>query len=475
MIEIEYISKKGWMKNMNNVAFITLGCKVNQYETNAMIQQFKNKGYNIVEHTKKADVYVINTCTVTNMSDRKSRQMIRRMKEQNKDAIIVACGCYVQVAQKEIENIEEIDIAIGNNEKSRIVEIVEEYKKKYFKTTKQKNSYTEISQEENLNILTKAGNVIAEDVMQQKEFVDLGDVTYTSKTRATIKIQDGCDRFCSYCIIPYARGRVRSRKPDKIIEEAQDIAKEGIKEIVITGIHIASYGKDFKNEYKLIDLLEELNKINGIDRIRLGSIEPLLITEQFVERLKKLDKICHHFHLSLQSGCDETLKRMNRRYTTEQFRTIVNILRKNYDDVILTTDIIVGFPQETEEEFETTYQFLKEIKFYKMHIFKYSQRKGTKAALMEGQIDGSIKEKRSQKLIELSNKNEEEYNRQYINKTVEVLWEEEKNGHYQGHTKNYILAYTSNNVSADKKEGIENKLTKAICKEAKKDHIVVEI
>ena len=475
MIGIEYISKKGWMKNMNNVAFITLGCKVNQYETNAMIQQFKNKGYNIVEHNEKAEIYVINTCTVTNMSDRKSRQMIRRMKEQNKDAIIVACGCYVQVAQKEIENIEEIDIAIGNNEKSRIVEIVEEYKKKHFETTKPKNSFTEISQEENLNILTKVGNVIAEDVMQQKEFVDLGDVTYTSKTRATIKIQDGCDRFCSYCIIPYARGRVRSRKLDKIIEEAQDIAKEGIKEIVITGIHIASYGKDFKNEYKLIDLLEELNKINGIERIRLGSIEPLLITEQFVERLKKLDKICHHFHLSLQSGCDETLKRMNRRYTTEQFRNIVNILRKNYEDVILTTDIIVGFPQETEKEFETTYQFLKEIKFYKMHIFKYSQRKGTKAAQMEGQIDGSIKEKRSQELIALSDENEETYNKQYINKTVEVLWEEEKNGHYQGHTKNYILAYTSNNLSADKKEGIENKITKAICKEAKKDHIVVEI
>ncbi len=446
------------INDRKKVAFVTLGCKVNQYETNAMIQQFKNKGYEIVEHNEKADVYVINTCTVTNMSDRKSRQMIRRMKEQNKNATIVACGCYVQVAQKEIENIEEIDIAIGNNEKSKIVEIVEDYEKKTSEKTEQKNSF----------------DIIAQDVMQQKEFVDLGDVTYTSKTRAAIKIQDGCDRFCSYCIIPYARGRVRSRKPDKIIEEAQDIAREGIKEIVITGIHIASYGKDFKSEYKLIDLLEELNKIEGIERIRLGSIEPLLITEQFVERLKKLDKICHHFHLSLQSGCDETLKRMNRRYTTEQFKNIVDILRKNYDDVILTTDIIVGFPQETKEEFETTHQFLKEIKFYKMHIFKYSQRKGTKAAQMEGQIDGSIKEKRSQKLIALSDENEEDYNRQYINKAVEVLWEEEKNGHYQGHTKNYILAYTNNNVSIDKKVSLENKITKSICKEAKKDHIVVD-
>ena len=448
-------------KNKKTVAFVTLGCKVNQYETNAMIQQFKEKEYEIVEHTKKADIYVINTCTVTNMADRKSRQMIRRMKEQNKDAIIVACGCYVQVAKKEIEKIKEIDLALGNNEKSNIVKIVEEYQKNLFL-------------EEKSNSIKKQENIIAEDVMHQKEFVDLGDVTYTSKTRAVIKIQDGCDRFCSYCIIPYARGRVRSRNPQKIIQEVQDIAKEGIKEIVITGIHIASYGKDFKDEYKLIDLLEELNEIKGIERIRLGSIEPLLITEQFVERLKKLDKICHHFHLSLQSGCDETLKRMNRKYTTNQFKNIVEILRKNYQDVNLTTDIIVGFPQETEEEFEKTYKFLKEVKFYKMHIFKYSQRKGTKAAQMEGQIDGSIKEKRSQKLIELSDKNEEDYNKQYINKTVEVLWEEEKNGHYQGHTKNYILAYTNNNVSIDKKVSLENKITKSICKEAKKDHIVVD-
>ena len=420
-----------------------------------MIQKFKDKGYEIVDHKEKADIYVINTCTVTNMSDRKSRQMIRRMKEQNKDAIIVACGCYVQVSQKEIENIEEIDIALGNNEKGKIVEIVEDYMKTHF------------------NVAMKR-DIHIQDVMQQKEFVDLGDVTYTSKTRAVIKVQDGCDRFCSYCIIPYARGRVRSRKPEKIIEEVKDIAKEGIKEIVITGIHIASYGKDFKDEYKLIDLLEELNKIKGIERIRLGSLEPLLITEQFVERLKKLDKICHHFHLSLQSGCDETLKRMNRRYTTEQFKDIVDILRKNYEDVNLTTDIIVGFPQETEEEFEKTYQFLKEIKFYKMHIFKYSQRKGTKAAVMEGQIDGSIKEKRSQKLIKLSEKNEEEYNKKYIGKTVEVLWEEEKNGYYQGHTKNYIQAHCRKEDNM-KDEEIENKIIKAKCKEVKKDYILVKI
>ena len=448
-------------RNKKTVAFITLGCKVNQYETNAMIQQFKEKEYEIVEHTKKADIYVINTCTVTNMADRKSRQMIRRMKEQNKDAIIVACGCYVQVAKKEIEKIKEIDLALGNNEKSNIVKIVEEYQKNLFL-------------EEKSNSIKKQENIIAEDVMHQKEFVDLGDVTYTSKTRAVIKIQDGCDRFCSYCIIPYARGRVRSRNPQKIIQEVQDIAKEGIKEIVITGIHIASYGKDFKDEYKLIDLLEELNEIKGIERIRLGSIEPLLITEQFVERLKKLDKICHHFHLSLQSGCDETLKRMNRKYTTNQFKNIVEILRKNYQDVNLTTDIIVGFPQETEEEFEKTYKFLKEVKFYKMHIFKYSQRKGTKAAIMDGQIDGKIKEERSQKLIELSNKNEEEYNKRYIGKIVEVLWEEEKSGYYQGHTKNYIQACCKKEKYM-KDEEIENKIIKAKCKEVKKDCIVVDI
>ena len=448
-------------RNKKTVAFVTLGCKVNQYETNAMIQQFKEKEYEIVEHTKKADIYVINTCTVTNMADRKSRQMIRRMKEQNKDAIIVACGCYVQVAKKEIEKIKEIDLALGNNEKSNIVKIVEEYQKNLFL-------------EEKSNSIKKQENIIAEDVMHQKEFVDLGDVTYTSKTRAVIKIQDGCDRFCSYCIIPYARGRVRSRNPQKIIQEVQDIAKEGIKEIVITGIHIASYGKDFKDEYKLIDLLEELNEIKGIERIRLGSIEPLLITEQFVERLKKLDKICHHFHLSLQSGCDETLKRMNRKYTTNQFKNIVKILRKNYQDVNLTTDIIVGFPQETEEEFEKTYKFLKEVKFYKMHIFKYSQRKGTKAAIMDGQIDGKIKEERSQKLIELSNKNEEEYNKRYIGKIVEVLWEEEKNGYYQGHTKNYIQACCKKEKYM-RDEEIENKIIKAKCKEVKKDCIVVDI
>lgn len=455
------------------------GCKVNQYETNAMIQEFLQKGYEIVEHNQKADIYVINTCTVTNMSDRKSRQMLRRAKELNHEAIIVACGCYVQVAKKEIEKIEEIDIAIGNNEKKDIVEIVENYleksnrnQKKQEETEKQE-TVKNMKNGSNKEIIKKVKCVekqgIIEDVMNQKEFVDFGSVTYTEKTRAVIKVQDGCDRFCSYCIIPYARGRVRSRKPQSVISEIEKIAQEGIKEVVITGIHIASYGKDFKEEYGLIDLLEEINKIDEIERIRLGSIEPLLITEEFIQRLVKLEKICHHFHLSLQSGCDETLKRMNRRYTTEEFKEIVSRLRKNYDDVILTTDIIVGFPQETAEEFENTYKFLEEIKFYKMHVFKYSPRKGTKAAMMEGQIDGNIKEERSQRLIELSDKNEREYNKNYVGKEIEVLFEEEKNGFYQGHTKNYILAL----CKTDKK--LENKIVKVKCTEVEDAHIVVEL
>ena len=428
------------------IAFITLGCKVNQYETNAMIQKFVENEYEIVEPNEIADIYIINTCTVTNMSDRKSRQMLRKVKELNKNSVVVAIGCYAQVGKEELEKIKEIDLILGNNEKKDIVNYIEEY------------------------IEDKNRKIQTEDLINQREFVDFGDVTYTEKTRAVIKIQDGCDRFCSYCIIPYARGRVRSRRTNSIISEIQKIAEEGIKEVVITGIHIASYGKDFKEEYELIDLLEEINKIDGIERIRLGSIEPLLITKEFMERLIKLRKICHHFHLSLQSGCDETLKRMNRRYTTNQFREIIRLLRDYYEDVILTTDIIVGFPQETEEEFDKTYEFLKEIKFYKMHVFKYSPRKGTKAAEMTGQIDGNKKEERSQKLIELSEKNEMEYNKGYLEKVVEVLFEEEKNGFYIGHTKNYLLVHVKK-----QEQNIENKIIKVKCIDAEKAYILGKI
>ena len=455
---------------MKTVAFITLGCKVNQYETNAMTQQFIEKGYEVVDHTQKADIYIVNTCTVTNMSDRKSRQMLRRVKELSKEAIIVACGCYAQVAKEELEKIEEINLVLGNNEKKDIVGYVEKYiKNQISKKSQEDKRYIEIKNAKVQQITKTQKNIETqiEDVMNQKEFVEFGDITFTEKTRAVIKIQDGCDRFCSYCIIPYARGRVRSRKPEHILSEIQKNAKEGIKEVVITGIHIASYGKDFKQAYRLIDLLEEMNEIEGIERIRLGSIEPLLITPEFVNRLEKLEKVCHQFHLSLQSGCDETLKRMNRRYTTEQFQEITTLLRNTFEDAILTTDIIVGFPGESEEEFEKTYEFLKEIKFYKMHVFKYSPRKGTKAAVMPNQIDGNKKEERSRRLIELSNQNEKAYNEQYIGKEVEVLFEEEKNGIWQGHTKNYILAHYKT------EENMENKLIKLQCKEAEQEYIIV--
>ena len=431
---------------MKTVAFITLGCKVNQYETNAMAQKFIENGYELIEDdTKSADIYIINTCTVTNMSDRKSRQMLRRVKEKNKNAIVVAVGCYAQVAKEELEKIPEIDLVLGNNEKVDIIKYVNDF------------------------ALENKKELKMEDVMQTKEFVEFGDTTFTEKTRAVIKVQDGCDRFCSYCIIPYARGRVRSRKPENVISEITKIAKNGIKEVVITGIHIASYGKDFKNNYRLIDLLEDINKIDGIERIRLGSLEPLLIDREFMERLSKLEKICHHFHLSLQSGCDETLKRMNRRYNTEEFTKIVNLLREYYKDVVLTTDIIVGFPGETEEEFNKTYEFLEKIKFYKMHVFKYSARKGTKAASMPNQINGNIKEERSKKLIELSNKNELYYNNSYKNKEVEVLFEEKKGEYYHGHTKNYILTYCMS------ESNLENKIKKVVCKDIFDDHIVGEL
>ena len=411
---------------MKKVAFYTLGCKVNQYETNAMTEQFIKSNYEIVDFEEIADIYVINTCTVTNMSDRKSRQVIRRVKQLNSNSILVVTGCYAQVASKELEKIEEIDLIIGNTEKKDIVEIIENYTEK-------------------INLT---------DINNQKEFVDFGTTTYTEKTRAVIKVQDGCNNFCSYCIIPYAKGRVRSRKLENIIKEIKEIVKKGIQEVVITGIHVASYGVDFKDKnIRLIDLLEEINKIEGLKRIRLGSLEPNIITDEFVERLKNVDKICDHFHLSLQSGCDDTLKRMNRKYTTVEFERVVERLRNTFPDVALTTDIIVGFPGETEEEFNTTYKYLEKIKFYQMHVFKYSQRKGTRAAIMPNQIQGDEKEKRSHKLIELSNKNEKEFLEKYIGKEMLVLFEQENGEYTKGHSSNYITVKM-------KKNNIENKIKK---------------
>ena len=402
-----------------------------------MIQKFQEAGYDIVNFDEEADIYVVNTCTVTNMSDRKSRQILRRAKELNEKAIVVAVGCYVQVAKNEIDKIPEIDFTLGTNEKVNIVNNVE--------------SFLENGQKINID-----------DVLHNKNYGDFGDITYTEKTRAVIKVQDGCDRFCSYCIIPYARGRVRSRKPENVIKEIEDISKKGIKEVVITGIHVASYGKDFNNQYWLIDLLEEINKIDGIERIRLGSIEPLWVSEEVIKRLTKLEKICHHFHLSLQSGCTETLKRMNRRYTAEEFKEIVERLRNAYEDVILTTDVIVGFAGETEEEFNTTYDFLKEIKFYKTHIFKYSERKGTKAAEMPNQVPGNIKEERSKILLKLSDENEISYLNSYLGKKVKVLFEEREGGFYKGHTANYLMVKVksttdiSNEILEVEIDGIED-------------------
>ena len=429
------------MNEVKKVAFCSLGCKVNQYETNAMAQKFIEHGYEVVEFDEYADVYIVNTCTVTNVADRKSRQMLRRAKEINKDATLVACGCYAQVAKDELKKIPEIDLIIGNNEKNDIIQIVENH----------------ISQ--------KGAEDLVSDVMYKLDYVELGTTTYTEKTRAVIKVQDGCDRFCSYCLIPYARGHIRSRKIENVIEEIKKVVEEGINEVVITGIHIASYGRDFKGEnIGLIDLLEEINKIQGLHRIRLGSIEPTIITDEFVERLSKLDKICDHFHLSLQSGCTETLKRMNRRYTTEEFRDVTKRLRSKFPNAALTTDIIVGFPGETDDEFNTTYEFLKEIAFYKMHIFKYSQRKGTKAAVMPNQIDGKIKEERSKKLIELSNENEYNYNKKYIGKQVEVLFEEREGEYLKGHTTNYIVVKHKTD-----KDDLINKIAKVTVSEAKQD------
>ena len=418
---------------MKKVSFYTLGCKVNQYETNAMAQKFKESGYEIVDMNDDiSDICIVNTCTVTNMSDRKSRHSLRRVKEKNPSAIIAAVGCYAQVAKNDLENMPEIDIVLGNEEKANIVQYVEKF----------------IENEKKL--------IEIEDIATKKEFEDMGQITYTEKTRAFIKVQDGCNQFCSYCIIPYARGRVRSRKAESIIKEITQIAQNGIKEVVITGIHVASYGRDFENENGLIELLEKINEIEGIKRIRLGSLEPKIITEEFMQRLSKLEKICHHFHLSLQSGCDATLKRMNRKYTTSEVKEIIERLRRYYDDVMLTTDIIVGFPGETEEEFETTYQFLKQAKLYKMHVFQYSPRKGTRAAVMPNQIDGNIKEARSKKLIELSNENQKMYNQQLVGKEVEVLFEDKEveDGitYFRGHTQNYVL------VKYKTDENLENTL-----------------
>ena len=424
-------------------SIITLGCKVNAYESQYYAGQLEELGYEQVSPDQACDICIINTCTVTNTAASKSRQKIHYAKRMNPNALCVVVGCFVQFASEDERKALDADLVIGAKQKNELVNLIQKALKDHEKID------------------------VVNEVTQFKDFEAMPVHCFESMHRAFLKVQDGCNQFCSYCIIPYARGRVRSRKIDSIIKEIEQIAQKGIKEVVITGIHLASYGKDFEENIGLIDLLEEINKVDGIVRIRLGSLEPKIITEEFMQRLIKLEKICHHFHLSLQSGCDNTLKRMNRKYTTSEFEEIVQRLRKYYNDVILTTDIIVGFPGETEEDFETTYNYLKKINFYKMHVFPYSPRKGTVAAKMPDQIQGDVKEKRSKKLIELSNENQKQYNQNLIGKDVEVLFEEKnKEGYYKGHTQNYIL------VEYKTDEELENKIVKVNIKKAEVEYVI---
>jgi threonylcarbamoyladenosine tRNA methylthiotransferase MtaB len=402
---------------MKKVALHNLGCKVNAYETEAMQEMLEHAGYEIVPFQEGADIYVINTCTVTNIADRKSRQMLHRARKMNPDAVVVAAGCYVQ-AQAEKQVIDPcIDIVLGNNKKQDLLTALQAYEEAH-------GDLREVI-----------------DINHTKEYENLHLTKQGEHTRAYIKVQDGCNQFCSYCIIPYARGRVRSRAKEDVVAEVTDLAKNGYQEVVLTGIHLSSYGIDFEKCIVKM-LIRAVHEIEGIKRIRLGSLEPRIITEEFVQAIAALPKMCPHFHLSLQSGCNETLKRMNRRYTSEEFYEKCEILRKYFEKPALTTDVIVGFPQETEEEFETTYEFLKKICFYETHIFKYSKREGTKAAVMQGQIPEQIKAKRSARLIELGEKNRRAYEESFLGKTVEVLVEEKSdvNGKemWTGHTKEYM-------------------------------------
>ena len=422
------------MEHLKSVAFCTLGCKVNQYETDAMRGSFEAEGYEVKEFSQEASVYVINTCTVTNMADRKSRQMMHRAKKKNPDGIIVAVGCYVQAAKEQLEEDTLIDLVIGNNMKSQVVQIVEQYI--------QDNRHTEDR------------DAYVADIAHSHEYETMHIETVSEHTRAYIKIQDGCNQFCSYCIIPYARGRVRSRKMEDILQEVRNLTANGYKEIVLTGIHISSYGLDFEHtadeqeDYgpfknsALIDLIEALSGIEGLKRIRLGSLEPRIITENFVRRLCKVPQICPHFHLSLQSGCDETLKRMNRHYTTGLYLEKCGILRQYFDRPALTTDVIVGFPGETEEEFAQTERFLETVHFSDMHIFKYSKRRGTKAADMPNQIDPQIQSVRSEKLIALGERMKDDFLEACKDQEQIVLIEEETEidgtKYMTGHSKNYI-------------------------------------
>lgn len=415
-------------KMSKKVAFHTLGCKVNTYETDAMEQMLLSHGYEIVSFENQADIYIINTCSVTNMADRKSRQMLHKAKKKNPNAVVVAAGCYVQAAPKEVLADAGVDLVIGNNRKQDLVQILEDYFKEH-----------------------REEAVI--DINKEQEYEGLELDFVSDHTRAYIKVQDGCNQFCSYCIIPYTRGRVRSRAKQDVISEIKRIAKNGTKEVVLTGIHLSSYGKDFKDGTDLLDLIKAVQEVNGIQRIRLGSLEPRIITLEFAQELRKLDKFCPHFHLSLQSGCEATLKRMNRHYTPEEYYEKCELLREVFEHPAITTDVIVGFPGETEEEFEETYRFLEKVNFYEMHVFKYSKRKGTRAAEMENQVPEPIKTKRSNILLELTRECSKRYRSFWIGREVNVLLEEkivlDGEVYTVGHTKEYVKAAVKGEFSSN--------------------------
>lgn len=413
------------------VALHNLGCKVNAYEVEAMQQLLEQAGYEIVPFQEGADVYLINTCTVTNIADRKSRQMLHKAKKMNPEAIVVATGCYAQTDTEKLKEDTSVDLILGNNQRNRIVEALEEYEKEHSKKTR----------------------VI--EINKTKEYEELSIDHTAEHVRAYIKVQDGCNQFCTYCIIPYARGRVRSREIADILEEVRKLAEGGYKEVVLTGIHLSSYGVDFKEEEKkqnLLSLIRAVHEIHGIQRIRLGSLEPRIITEEFLEGISSLPKVCPHFHLSLQSGCNKTLKDMNRRYSAEEYAEKCELIRKYYPAPALTTDVIVGFPQETEEDFQESYEFVKNIHFYETHIFKYSRRQGTKAAAMKGQLTEAEKAKRSEKMLELHDLRAGEYEENMIGRNLEILIEEEAEidgrSFYLSHSREYVK------VAVEKKEGL---------------------
>ena len=427
----------------NKVALHNLGCKVNAYEIEAMQQLLEEAGYEIVPFEPGADIYVINTCTVTNIADRKSRQMLHKAKKMNPEAIVVATGCYVQTGGEKLEKDEAIDLVLGNNQKINIVEALAEYAE---------------------NKPGHGSHVIK--INQTKEYEELSIDHTAEHVRAYIKVQDGCNQFCTYCIIPYARGRVRSRNIESVLKEVRALAEKGYKEVVLTGIHLSSYGVDFPEEKKetLLSLIRAVHEIEGIRRIRLGSLEPGIVTREFAEGIAALPKVCPHFHLSLQSGCDETLERMNRRYRSGEYRERCELLREVYGNLALTTDVIVGFPQESEEEFRKSYDFVDSIRFYETHIFKYSRRQGTKAAAMDGQLTEAEKSFRSEKMIELHHRHAGDYEKSMLGKNLEVLIEEEytKDGRtwYLGHSREYIKtavpkseAYGVNDIVIVKAEG----------------------